>query len=101
MLGSPQLGDTLVPTLDDPADTDRGDESLTSVSVVRSDKMRAFEIGRIREVDDQTQLDMAGRYSEMRRAYRLESNLFPLDCKVPTSTSSIQCQRTRVRQACS
>jgi hypothetical protein len=35
MLGLPQLGDTLVPTLDDPADTDRGDESLTSVSVVR------------------------------------------------------------------
>jgi hypothetical protein len=36
MPGLPQLGDTLVPTLDDPADTDRGDESLTSVSVVRS-----------------------------------------------------------------
>jgi hypothetical protein len=39
ILGLPQLGDTLVPTLDDPADTDRGDESLTSVSVVRSGSM--------------------------------------------------------------
>jgi hypothetical protein len=52
MLCLPQLRDTLVPTLDDPANTDRGDESLTSVSVVRSDKTRAFEIESIKKVDN-------------------------------------------------
>lgn len=53
MLGLPQLGNTLVPTLDDPADTDRGNESLTSVSVVRSDIKCAVEVESVKEIDDQ------------------------------------------------